>query len=157
MSLRLQFVANQQLEHQENQMQGERDEHRFVMDISVSFQSRMRMSPPDVTAYGGTHDNHAFPKPYRTEDCPPAPLDVIVQTQSKEDRENHEAGVKKKFAEKKQIFSWNLVGKSCFPWFWRKFENFVICFYLFCRYTSKKFWIFGEKNVDAGEWNFRKM
>lgn len=78
-SLGLQLVASEQFKHQQNEVQRQGDQHCLVVDVCVALEPRVGMSPPNVTPYHGTQDDHTLPKPDGCKHRPVTPCYVIVE------------------------------------------------------------------------------
>ena len=71
------IVSAEELEHEEEEVDGEADEHGLVLDVLLRVQPGLRPPPPDVRADGCSSNCDAFPDPERDEDRPPWPVDHL--------------------------------------------------------------------------------
>ena len=55
-SLGVEVVSHQQLEHQQQQMGGQTDQHGLVVDVFLGVQTVLWPTPPDVRTHQGTQD-----------------------------------------------------------------------------------------------------
>ena len=62
------IVSTEELEHEEEEVYGEADEHGLVLDVLLRVQPGLGTTPPDVRANGCSSDCDAFPDPERDED-----------------------------------------------------------------------------------------
>ncbi len=94
----LQVVGHEQLEHKEQQVGGQRDEHGLVLHVLVGVHARLRPSPPHDGSDDCSGHGHGLPRPQRQEDGPPRPRQHAVQLERQQQREaqqaaeDHEAG-----------------------------------------------------------------
>lgn len=99
MTFGLEFVADKELEHEQNEVEGEGDEHGLVVDVGVALETSVGVSPPNVTAHRCSQDHHALPKPYWTKHRPVTPFNVTVQAQRKQRCKYHQTCVHQEFTE----------------------------------------------------------
>ena len=62
------IVGTEELEHKEEEVDSEADEHGLVLDVLLRVQPGLRTTPPDVRANGCSSNCDAFPDPERDED-----------------------------------------------------------------------------------------
>ena len=56
MPVRLQVVCHEQLEHEQQQMRGQADEHGFVLDVFVHVHAALGAAPPNARTNDGTRN-----------------------------------------------------------------------------------------------------
>ena len=77
MSPGVEIVGGEELEHEEQEVCGQADQHRLVLDVLLRVQPGLGSAPPDVRADRCSGDRDAFPDPERDEDRPPGPVDHL--------------------------------------------------------------------------------
>ena len=65
------IVSTEELEHEEQEVDGKADEHGLVLDVLLRVQPGLRPPPPDIGANCCSSNCDAFPDPERDEDRPP--------------------------------------------------------------------------------------
>ena len=65
------IVSAEELEHEEEEVDCQADQHRLVLDVLLRVQPGLGPPPPDVRANCCSSNCDAFPDPERDEDRPP--------------------------------------------------------------------------------------
>ena len=73
MSPGVEVVGCEELEHEEEQVDSQTDEHCLVLEVFFIVQSGLRPPPPDVTSHRGPGYCDTFPHPEGEEHRPPGP------------------------------------------------------------------------------------
>ena len=71
------IVSAEELEHEEEEVDCQADQHRLVLDVLLRVQPRLWSAPPDIRADRCSGDRDAFPDPEWDEDRPPGPVDHL--------------------------------------------------------------------------------
>lgn len=86
-------VADQDFEHEQEQVDAHGDQHGFELDAGLSLGAVARVAGPDARTHRGARDDKELPQPHGGEDGPVAPLDDAVQAEGQQYREEQQAGV----------------------------------------------------------------
>lgn len=89
-------VADQDFEHEQQQVNAHGDQHSFELHARLPLGAVARVSGPNARAHRCTGDDQELPQPYGGEDSPVAPLDDAVQAEGQQHREEQKAGVDEK-------------------------------------------------------------
>ena len=60
MSPGVEIVGGEELEHEEQEVCGEADQHRLVLDVLLRVEARLRPPPPHPAAHRGPGDGHTL-------------------------------------------------------------------------------------------------
>lgn len=86
-------VADQDFEHEQEQVDAHSDQHGFELHAGLPFGAVARVAGPNTGTHRGACDDKELPQPYGGEDCPVAPLDNAVQAKGQQHREEQQASV----------------------------------------------------------------
>ena len=86
----VEVIGCEELEHEEEQVDRETDEHGLVLEVLLIVEPGLRSPPPHVAPDTGPGDGDTFPDPERKEDGPPGPVYHSVQLQCVEDRKQEQ-------------------------------------------------------------------
>lgn len=86
-------VADQDFEHEQQQVDAHGDQHGFELHAGLPLGAVARVSGPNARTHRGACNDKELPQPYRGEDGPVAPLDDAIQAEGQQHREEQQAGV----------------------------------------------------------------
>lgn len=89
-------IADQDFEHEQQQMNAHSDQHGFELHAGLPLRAVARISGPNARAHRGTCDDKKLPQPYGSKDGPIAPLDDAIQAEGQQHGEEQQAGVDEK-------------------------------------------------------------
>lgn len=86
-------VADQDFEHEQQQVDAHCDQHGFELHAGLPFGAIARVAGPNAGAHRGARDDQELPQPYGSEDRPVAPVNDAVQAEGQQYGEEQQAGI----------------------------------------------------------------